>query len=68
MGVFSRPNSSGPFDTAKLVLPSGEILQMTREEFDAMPLDQRVRALLSKKLTFYKGGVEVASKDALAGR
>lgn len=68
MGLFSRPSSSGPFDTAQLVLPSGEIQLMTREEFDAMPIDQRIRALLNKKLKFYKGGVQVASKDALAGR
>jgi hypothetical protein len=68
VALFSRPNSSRSFDTAKLELPSGQIQQLTREEFDAMPLDQRVRALLSKNLKFYKDGVQVASKEALAGR
>jgi hypothetical protein len=38
---------------------------MTRREFEALPLDQRVRAILSKKLRFFRGEQEVAMRDAL---
>ena len=39
-----------------------------REEFEALPLDQRIKALIGKKLKFYKGGVEVNTKEALLSR
>ena len=39
--------------------------RLTRAEFEALPLDQRVRAILSKKLRFYRGGKEVPVREAL---
>jgi hypothetical protein len=39
--------------------------RLTRAEFEALPLDQRVRAILSKKLRFYRSGKEVSLRDAL---
>jgi hypothetical protein len=42
--------------------------RLTRGEFEALPLDQRVRAILSKKLRFYRSGKEVSVREALDDR
>jgi hypothetical protein len=41
--------------------------RLSRAEFEALPLDQRVRAILSKKLRFYRDGREVTVREALEG-
>jgi hypothetical protein len=64
-----RESSPTPgFDEALLALPSGETRRLSRSEFDALPLPERVRAILSKELKFFRGGQEVPMKDALADR
>lgn len=68
MGVFTRESSPHPFDTAVLEQPTGATQRMTPEEFEALPLDQRIKALIGKKLKFYKGGTEINSKEALLTR
>jgi hypothetical protein len=42
--------------------------RLTRSEWEALPLDQRVRAILSKKLRFFRGTQEVSMREALAQR
>lgn len=65
MGLFSRQES---FDKAVVELPTGELRPLTKSEFEALPLHDRVRAILSKKLKFYRGVKEVSMKEALGDR
>jgi hypothetical protein len=55
------------FDNVDMTLPSGEVKRLTRSEFEKLPLDQRVRAILSKKLRFYKSNKEITIREALHG-
>jgi hypothetical protein len=41
--------------------------RLTRAEFEALPLDQRIRAILGKQLKFYRGDREIPIKEALEG-
>lgn len=71
MSIFDRlrgtaqPEESTGFDRATLTLPSGEVQQLTREQFEALPLSERVRAMLGKQLKFYRGIKEIPMKEAL---
>jgi hypothetical protein len=66
---FGRSGGSGDakggFDRAIISLPSGEQRSLTRREFEALPLDERVRAILSRSLKFYRSDKEVTMKEAL---
>jgi hypothetical protein len=49
-----------------MLQPNGGLpRRLTRAEFEALPLDQRVRAILSKQLKFYLGNKEVPIREAL---
>ena len=55
------------YDRVDLPNPNGSGLprRLTRAEFEALPLDQRIRHILSKKLKFYLDGKEVPARQAL---
>jgi hypothetical protein len=42
--------------------------RFTRAEFESLPLDQRVRAILSKKLRFFRGDQEIPMREAFDTR
>ncbi len=69
MTIFGRfgkaDEETTGFDRATLALPSGEVRRLTREQFEAMPLSERVRAMLGKSLKFYRGNKEIPIKEAL---
>jgi hypothetical protein len=54
------------FNRVELALPSGEVRRLTREEYEALPLDQRVRAMLSKQLKFFRDDKEIPMREALS--
>ena len=56
------------FDTVELPGSGGQIQRLTRAQFEALPLDQRVRAILSKQARFLRGGTEVPARQALLAR
>ena len=55
------------YDRVEMPAPNGVGLprRLTRAEFEALPLDQRVRAILGKQLKFYRGKQEVSIREAL---
>lgn len=57
--------AAASFDRVTLESPSGEVREMTQREFAALPLDKRVRAILDKKLRFFRGDREVSVREAL---
>jgi hypothetical protein len=58
-------NDGRGFDRVELTEPAGDVKQMTRRQFEAMPLDLRVRAILNKRLRFFRGDREIPMREAL---
>lgn len=56
------------YDRVELKEPTGATRTLSRTEFERLPLDQRVRAILGKSLRFFRGASEVPMKDALKDR
>ena len=56
------------FDRAVRTLPTGKTVSMTKQDFDAMPLSERVSAILGKQIKFYRGTEEIPAKQALSQR
>jgi hypothetical protein len=67
MGLFSPKDGEG-FDRVELRSASGAVQTLTRFEFESLPLDQRVRAILNKQLRFFHGDREIPMREALADR
>jgi hypothetical protein len=62
----SAPSPFGAlFDEIVLTDAGGVARRLTPAEFRALPLDQRVRAILRKQLRFYLRGREVPARTAL---
>jgi hypothetical protein len=59
--------SAGGFDHVEVPARSAEepSRRLSRAEFDAMPLQQRVGLLVQGTLRFYRGGREVAASEAM---
>lgn len=57
--------SSGPYDQVALAYDNGDVRRLTRAQFEALPLDERVRAVLRKKITFYRQGAQIPVSEAL---
>lgn len=45
---------------------NGERTRMTHREFENLPLDRRVRAILTGQLRFFRDGREIPISEALA--
>jgi hypothetical protein len=42
--------------------------RLSRSQFEALPLDQRVAAILSKRLRFFRNDREISIREALGQR
>jgi hypothetical protein len=56
------------FDRVDLKSADGQWQRLTRRDFEALPLDRRVRAILGKQLRFYRDEVEITMREALEDR
>jgi hypothetical protein len=59
---------NGGFDRVDLTAEDGQWQRLTRLEFEKLPLDRRVRAILGKQLRFYRGDQEIPMREALDDR
>jgi hypothetical protein len=57
--------TAASFDYVEIPSSSGLVSRMTAAEFQAMPLAQRVRAILGGQLRFYRNQLPITMKDAL---
>jgi hypothetical protein len=64
MGLFDEHDET-PFDRVTVVLPSGKERRLTRAEYEKLPLPDRVKAILSGSLKFFRGTTEVPMNQAL---
>ena len=53
------------FDTVEVTENGGKELRLTRKEFLALPLHERIRYLMQGKPKFFKGGEQVRSSEAV---
>jgi hypothetical protein len=64
-GAWTSPNGSvASFDRVVLSGSEGK-RELTRSEFEALPLDKRVQIILQEKPRFYRGDQEVSPREAL---
>jgi hypothetical protein len=69
--LFGKPESTdatGRFDRVAFRQPDGGILEITGEEFDKLPLAERIKVILDGKPKFWLNGKEVALLDAVRRR
>jgi hypothetical protein len=59
-------NGSG-YDRIGLPSDNGDVRYLTRQEFEALPLSERVALLMRGKLQFYRDGRAVSAREALRG-
>jgi hypothetical protein len=63
LGAALEPAASG-FDIAQKVV-DGRQMQWSREQFQRLPLLDRVRLLADGELRFFRKGTEVSAREAL---
>ena len=57
------PPTSG-FDVAKLKQADGSLRSLSRPEYQALPLTQRITLVLQSQVEFYRGGVKIPAHEA----
>jgi hypothetical protein len=60
-------SESGRFDRVTITGPEGTV-QMTGAEFEALPLDQRIKSIIGGKAKFSLNGRDVPVREALRGK
>ncbi|HWE28294.1 MAG TPA: hypothetical protein VHB97_09850 [Polyangia bacterium] len=60
----AKENGNG-FDRVDVKTADGAWQRMTRVEFEKLPLDRRVKAILGKQLRFFRGDQEITLREAL---
>ena len=53
------------FDQVALTGVTGDVRRLTRTEFESLPLDERVRSVLQKRVKFFRAGEEIPVGEAL---
>jgi hypothetical protein len=68
-GFVSAPadgsGATSGYDRIGIPSENGETRYLTRQQFEALPLQERVSLLMKGKLQFYRGGKAVAAREAL---
>jgi hypothetical protein len=57
----------GAFDRVLVPQPNGQKQSYTHDEFMALPVDDRVRVILARTATFYRGEIVIDQTEALKG-
>jgi hypothetical protein len=68
--VSTPPNGSAGssgYDRIGVPTEGGEMRYLTRQQFESLPLQERVSLLMKGKLQFFRGGRAVPAREALRG-
>lgn len=57
--------ASARYDEVSAPGPDGEAKRMTRQQFESLPLENRVRLLVQGTLRFYRDGQEIPATEAM---
>jgi hypothetical protein len=63
----SNRASSAGYDHVKVPTREGGTRLLTREQFEALPLRDRVAHLIEGKAQFFRNGVSIAAREAMRG-
>lgn len=66
VGTGETARASG-YDRVGVVMDGGEIRWMTKSQFQALPLIERVRLLAGGEMRFYRGALEITALEAMRG-
>lgn len=55
------------FDRVLVPQANGQTVAYTQDEFMALPVDDRVRMILARTATFYRGEIVIDQTEALKG-
>jgi hypothetical protein len=66
MGLFDKIREG--YDEVELRDEDGKVTRLSPKEYEGLPVDKRVRAILKKQLRFFRGTSEIPMKEALGGR
>jgi hypothetical protein len=58
------PPPARGFDIAKLKQADGSLRSLSRPEYEALPLAQRITLVLQRQVEFYRGGVKILPHEA----
>ncbi len=53
------------YDRVHIPMPGGESKQLTREQFEALALEDRIRLLVQGTLRFFRADEEISSGEAM---
>jgi hypothetical protein len=53
------------YDRIEVATPTGGTKPLTPEEFEALPLSERVKLLMGRSLRFFRGEEEISPRKAL---
>lgn len=56
---------SSKYDRVEITEAGKVTRRLSRQEFQALPLDQRVKVVIDGRARFYQGNAEIPSRDAL---
>jgi hypothetical protein len=57
--------TAGSFDEVMVTQAMGGERRLTRAEFEALPMRERVSAILQKRLRFFREGKEIPIREAM---
>lgn len=63
----SQPQAGGGYDRVVLRDAAGKTRQLSRKEFENLPLRERVTHLIGGTAEFFSGAVQVTPSDAMRG-
>jgi len=66
MGLFDKIREG--YDKVELRDEDGRVTHLSPREYEDLPVDQRVRAILKRQIRFFRGKSEITMKEALGGR
>ena len=55
----------GGFDVAKVHQADGSLKTLTRPEYEALPLSERITLVLRRQVEFFRDGVKITTQEAL---
>jgi len=64
---FQPTQSGGGYDRVVLREATGKIRQLSRKEFESLPLRERVSHLIAGTADFFAGNMSVSAADAMKG-
>jgi hypothetical protein len=58
-------SSNGGFEVAEVEDADGSRRSLSRIEYEAIPLSDRISLVLRRKVEFFRGGVKISPQEAL---